>query len=131
METIQPKDVLAKAEALRNSLSTGFRDEIVKSLYSEAEQIAKRAVKTGVDKKYDFDQKIDRLVTSPITGLPIMLILLSIIIWLTVSGANVASAWIATLLFGIGDWGRALFNSIGFIPWWVTGFVWDGVYLSL
>ncbi len=129
-QTLNPNDVLAKAEALRGTLSTGFRDEIVKSLYSEAETIAKRAVKTVLEKKYDFDQKIDRLVTSPVVGLPIMLILLTIIIWLTVSGANVASAWIATLLFGIGDWGRALFTQVG-MPWWITGFIWDGVYLAL
>ena len=34
--------------------------------------------------------------------LPIMLLLLSFIIWLTVSGANVASNAIAVVLFGIG-----------------------------
>jgi len=129
-QTLTPNDILTKAEALRGTLSTGFRDEIVKSLYSEAETIAKRAVKTALTKKYDIDQKIDRLVTSPIAGLPIMLILLTIIIWLTVSGANVASAAIANVLFGIGDWGRALFEQIG-MPWWVTGFIWDGVYLGL
>ncbi|NWG34285.1 MAG: ferrous iron transporter B [Chloroflexi bacterium] len=128
--TIQPNDILAKAETLRETLSTSFRDEMVKSLYSEAEKIAKRAVKTVQEKKYDLDQKIDRLVTSPITGLPIMLILLGIVIWLTVSGANVASEAIANVLFGIGDGGRALFNQIG-MPWWITGFLWDGVYLGL
>ncbi len=127
---MEANDILAKAESLRNSLSTGFRDEIVKSLYTEAENIAKRAVKSSSDKKYDLDQKIDRLVTSPYAGLPIMLALLGLIIWLTVSGANVVSAWIATLLFGIGDYGRTLFNQIG-MPWWITGFIWDGVYLSL
>lgn len=127
---MDPNDVLAKAETLRNSLSSGFRDEIVKSLYSEAEKIARRAVKTAQEKKYDLDQKIDRLVTSPLTGLPLMLILLGIIIWLTVSGANVVSEAIANVLFGIGGWGRALFNQIG-IPWWITGFLWDGVYLGL
>ena len=127
---MEANEILAKAESLRNGLSTGFRDEIVKSLYSEAENIAKRAVKTVSDKKYDFDQKIDRLVTSPYAGLPIMLGLLSILIWLTVSGANVVSGWLAVVLFGIGDFGRTLFNQIG-MPWWVTGFIWDGVYLSL
>ncbi|GAB4460463.1 MAG: nucleoside recognition domain-containing protein [Anaerolineales bacterium] len=127
---MNPNDILVKAETLRNSLSSGFRDEMVKSLYSEAEKIARRAVKTAQEKKYDLDQKIDRLVTSPITGLPIMLILLGIVIWLTVSGANVASEAIANVLFGIGDWGRALFNQIG-MPWWITGFLWDGVYLGL
>jgi len=130
MENITPNDILAKAEALRNNLSTGFRDEIVKSIYSEAEKVANRAVKTASDKKYDFDQKIDRLVTSPITGLPIMLILLGVVIWLTVSGANVVSEAIATVLFGIGDLGRSLFNQVG-IQWWITGFIWDGVYLGL
>ncbi|MCX6060421.1 MAG: ferrous iron transporter B [Chloroflexi bacterium] len=127
---MEANEILAKAESLRNNLSTGFRDEIVKSLYTEAENIAKRAVKSTSDKKYDFDQKIDRLVTSPYTGLPIMLLLLGLIIWLTVSGANVVSSWIAVVLFGIGDYGRALFNQIG-IPWWITGFLWDGVYLGL
>jgi len=130
MNNIQPNDILAKAESLRNNLSTGFRDEIVKSLYTEAENIAKRAVKSTSDKKYDFDQKIDRLVTSPYAGLPIMLALLGILIWITVSGANVVSGWLAVVLFGIGDIGRALFNQIG-MPWWITGFIWDGVYLGL
>ncbi len=128
---LKPNDILSKAESLRNNLSSGFRDEIVKSLYSEAEAIAKRAVKTADNKRYDLDQKIDRLVTSPITGLPIMLILLSLIIWLTVSGANVASDAIANILFAFGEIGRNFFNSLGFIPWWITGFIWDGVYLGL
>jgi len=131
MSNLHPNDVLAKAESLRNSLSTSFRDEIVKSLYSQAETIAKRAVKMASEKKYDLDQKVDKLITSPYTGLPIMLILLTLIIWLTVSGANVMSNAIANVLFGIGDWGRDLFNSVGFIPWWITGFIWDGVYLGL
>ncbi len=127
MESIE---ILQKAETLRAGLSTGFRDEIVKSLYAEAENIAKRAVKTTSDKKYDLDQRVDRLVTSPVFGLPIMLALLAAIIWLTVSGANVVSEAIAVVLFWVGDQGSALFNAIG-LPWWLTGFIWDGVYLGL
>lgn len=129
-QILSPNDVLAKAEVLRNNLSSGFRDEIVKSLYSEAEAIAKRAVKSAREKKYDLDQKIDRLVTSPVAGLPIMLVLLGFVIWLTVTGANVPSQMIATVLFGFGDWARALFVSWN-VPWWITGFIWDGVYLGL
>jgi ferrous iron transport protein B len=128
--TVLPSDVLSRAEDLRNRLPSGFRDEIVKSLYSEAERIALRAVKTTGDKRYDLDQKIDRVVTSPVTGLPIMLGILAVIIWLTVSGANVASSAIAKVLFGIGDWARALFTGWN-VPWWITGFVWDGVYRGL
>ncbi|MBM3125297.1 MAG: ferrous iron transporter B, partial [Chloroflexi bacterium] len=130
LTNFRPEDVIKKAENLRNNLGSGFRDEIVKSLYTEAESIARRAVKTARDRKYDFDQQVDRLLTSPVVGLPIMLALLSLIIWLTVSGANVASDMIANLLFGLGDLGRSLFSQIG-IPWWITGFIWDGVYLGL
>lgn len=127
---MEANDILQKAETLRGGLSTGFRDEIVKSLYNEAETIAKRAVKTANDKKYDLDQRVDQVVTSPITGLPIMLGLLAVIIWLTVSGANVVSEAIANALFWVGDQGRTLFQTIG-MPWWITGFLWDGVYLGL
>jgi ferrous iron transport protein B len=126
----QPNDILAKAEVLRGTLSTGFRDEIVKSLYAEAEAIAKRAVKTASDKKYDFDQKVDRLVTSPIFGLPIMLVLLGIVIWLTVIGANIPSQLIAKGLFWVETQAEALFDAWG-VPWWITGFVWHGVYRGL
>ena len=130
LSNFRPEDLIKKAEILRNNLGSGFRDEIVKSLYAEAESIARRAVKTARDRKYDLDQQVDRLVTSPAVGLPIMLALLSLIIWLTVSGANVVSDMIANLLFGLGDLGRSLFTQIG-IPWWITGFIWDGVYLGL
>jgi ferrous iron transport protein B len=123
-------DILLKAEALRSTLSTGFRDEIVKSLYAEAEQIAQRAVKAGKEKKYDLDQKIDRLVTSPIFGLPIMLLLLSLVFWLTITGANVPSNLIAKALFWVEDKASALFTHWG-IPWWITGFIWHGTYRGL
>ncbi len=127
---MEHKDIIAKAETLRGDLSTGFRDEIVKSLYSEAETIARRAVKSTKDKKYDFDQKIDRIVTSPIFGLPIMLVILGIIIWLTVIGANYPSQMIANGLFWIEDQLVTLFNAWG-VPWWITGFLWRGVYRGL
>jgi ferrous iron transport protein B len=127
---LTPENLLTKAEELRGNLSTGFRDEIVKSLYSEAEKVATRAVKTRDDKKYDLDQRIDKYVTSPIFGLPIMLIVLAVIIWITVIGANVVSAWIAAPLFWIGEQGKLIFETIG-LPWWLTGFIWDGVYLGL
>jgi ferrous iron transport protein B len=52
------------------------------------------------------------------------------VIWLTVSGANVVSDAIANVLFGVGDLGRSLFESPN-MPWWITGFIWDGVYRRL
>lgn len=130
MSTPTAGNVLARAAELRSTLQSQFRDETVKSLYAEAERIAKRASQEAGSRRYDFDQKIDRLVTSPIFGLPIMALMLATVFWLTIAGANVPSAMLATGLFWIGDQGNALFQSLG-LPWWVTGFVWDGVYKGL
>jgi ferrous iron transport protein B len=124
------QDVLARAEALRPTLGDNFRDEIVKSLYREAEVIANRAVRAKEDRRYDLDQKIDRLVTSPIFGLPIMLVLLAAVFWVTIVGANIPSDMIATFLFWIEEQGSRLFTSIG-LPWWITGFIWHGTYRGL
>ncbi len=129
-DNFDPANVLIKAEQLRNSLSPAFRDDIVQSIYSEAEQIAKRSVRSTSQKSVDFDQRVDQIVTSPIFGLPIMLSLLALIIWITVSGANVVSAWISNILFPIGAWGSQLFTQVG-IPWYITGFLWDGIYRAM
>ncbi len=125
-----PQDILARAEALRPALGENFRDEIVKSLYREAETIAKRAVHSHGNRRYDLDQRIDRLVTSPIIGLPIMVVLLAAVFWATIVGANVPSAMIADALFWIEEQASLLFTAIG-IPWWITGFIWHGVYRGL
>jgi ferrous iron transport protein B len=103
---------------------------MVNSLYHEAETIARRAVHQKGDRKYDLDQKIDRLVTSPIIGLPIMLVLLAAVFWVTIVAANVPSAMIANALFWFEEQMVALFNALG-VPWWITGFIWNGVYRGL
>ncbi len=125
------EDVLAHARALRRDLSGGFREEAVKSLYAEAERVARRAV-SSADGRHplDADQRIDRLVTSPWFGLPIMLVLLAVVFWLTIAGANVPSAMLATALFWVEDQAVALFDAAG-VPWWITGFLWRGVYRGL
>jgi ferrous iron transport protein B len=124
-----PEDVIRRAAVLRDTLSRGFRDEAVRSLYSEASRIADRAtVRDGT--RLDLDQRIDRLVTSPVFGLPIMALLLALIFWLTVAGANVPSAMLADALFWVEGHGVRLFEGLG-IPWWITGFLWNGVYRGL
>ena len=126
-----PEEVLARARDLRRQLSGGFREEAVKSLYAEAERVARRAVsREGDGHGLDVDQRIDRLVTSPWLGLPIMLVLLAIVFWLTIAGANVPSAMLASALFWIEDQAVALFDAAG-VPWWITGFLWHGIYRGL
>ena len=73
--TADPETVILRAEALRRGLTGNFRDEAVSSVFAEAEQVARRAVKrSGEAAPLDWDQRIDRIVTSPVFGLPIMLL---------------------------------------------------------
>jgi ferrous iron transport protein B len=125
-----PEAVIRRAEELRRGLSGNFRDAAVSSIYAEAERLSRRAVSQEGGRKLDWDQRIDRLVTSPVLGLPLMLVILAVVFWLTIAGANVPSAMLATALFWVEDRAAALFDAAG-SPWWLTGFIWHGVFRGL
>jgi ferrous iron transport protein B len=128
--TVTADDIIRQAGALRRSLEAGFREEVVTSLYGEVERVARRAVRDAGTRPLELDQKIDRIVTSKWLGLPLMLVILAVVFWLTIVGANVPSAMIAAALFAVEDAAAALFTSFG-APWWLTGFIWHGVFRGL
>ena len=126
-----PQSVIRRAEQLRRGLTGNFRDEAVSSIYSEAERISRRVVRrSGASQPLDWDQRIDRIVTSPVFGLPLMVGILAVVFWLTIAGANVPSAMLASGFFWFEDRAAALFDLAG-APWWLTGFVWHGVFRGL
>jgi ferrous iron transport protein B len=125
-----PEAVIQRAASLRDTLSSGFRDEAVRSIFAEATRVARRAARQVAERRFDLDQRIDRLVTSPVFGLPIMALLLAAVFWVTVAGANVPSAMLATGFFWFEDQAFAFFDGLG-VPWWINGFVWHGVYKGL
>ncbi len=122
--------VLARADALRGNLADDFRDDLVEATYDEAQAIAERAVRQVRAPRWNLDLAVDRLVTSRIFGLPLMLVLLAAVFWLTVAGANYPSALLMKVLFAVEAWGSALFESWS-IPWWITGFIWHGVFRAV
>jgi ferrous iron transport protein B len=127
---LRAEALLSRADTLRSGFQTGFRDQLVESIYSQAQAIATRSVKQSPDARWDLDQRIDRIVTSPIWGLPIMAALLGVVFWITISGANFFSELLFALLFRVEAAGVAAFEWLH-APWWLTGFVWNGVYRGL
>ena len=126
-----PDIILSSAQALRWEVGADFHEKLMESIYTDAAQIADRAV-TRPDEKpqFDFDRTLDRILTSRIWGFPIMIILLLIVFWLTIVGANVPSAMISTLLLDtVHPFLKSLAANIG-MPWWLDGFLLDGVYLA-
>lgn len=124
-------DILAKADALRWQVGGNVHEELLEAAYTDAARIADRAV-TRPDEapRFDLDRTIDRLVTSRIWGFPMMMLMLSVVFWLTISGANVPSSMLATLLLDkVYPILKGVASTVG-LPWWLDGLLIDGIYLA-
>ncbi|MFZ7103921.1 MAG: nucleoside recognition domain-containing protein [Peptococcaceae bacterium] len=106
-----------------------LRDQVVKNIYTYAEETAGDVVKREKI-KVDWDKKLDGILTSPVLGYPLMFLLLGIIFWLTIAGANVPSGLLADLLFSIEDKLSAFVLNAG-LPAWFHGLFILGVYRTL
>lgn len=131
-EKINPNDILSLANKMRWDLGVNLHDTVTESIYEDATRIANKTVHVKGDKPaYSKDIKIDKIVTSRLLGFPIMFLLLAIVFWLTVAGANYPSRLLASLLIDtLQPILRNGADSIGF-PWWLSGVLIDGAYLAV
>ncbi|MEZ4860916.1 MAG: nucleoside recognition domain-containing protein [Caldilineaceae bacterium] len=124
-------DILKAATDLRWQVSSNVHESLIEAIYTDATRIADRAViYPDRPPRFNLDRTIDRLVTSRLFGFPLMLLLFTVVFWLTISGANVPSGWLATFFLDIIH--PALKSgaaSIG-MPWWLDGLLIDGIYLA-
>jgi ferrous iron transport protein B len=123
--------VLQLASELRWKVGADFHQSLMEAVYTEAARIADRAVtRPGGEARFDMDRAIDRLVTSRLWGVPLMIGLLTGVFWLTISGANVPSGMLSAVLL---DWAHPLLKAgaarVG-LPWWLDGLLIDGMYLA-
>ena len=90
-----------------------------------AERYAAQVVRSQRVDRQRRRQKLDRLLTSKSTGIPLMLLLFGLVVWLTVAGANVPSAMLTALF---GRIGAVLEGWLTEAPAWLRGVLLDGVY---
>jgi ferrous iron transport protein B len=123
--------LFTQVDRLRWRVGAGFHQALIEAAYSEAARLADRAVShDGKPRRFDLDQTIDGLVTSRRFGVPLMLLLLTLVFWLTIAGANVPSAMLATLLIDtLHPILKSASAAIG-LPWWLDGLLLDGMYLG-
>ncbi len=126
-----PREIIATAQALRWEVGEDFHEKLMEALYTNAAEIADRAVtRPGEKPRFDLDRTIDRVVTSRRWGFLLMILLFTLVFWITISLANVPSRMIADLLIGtIYPALNAAASSIG-MPWWLQGILIDGIYLA-
>ncbi len=97
---------------------------------SASEEIAEKCVsfnKAHYDKR---DRILDKIFTSRLTGIPIMLLLLGGIFWLTIVGANYPSEMLSKLFGFLQIHISSFFEYIN-SPSWLSGILVDGVYKTV
>jgi ferrous iron transport protein B len=124
--------IITLSRDLRWQIGDDFYDNLAEGIYADASEIAMGAVSDDNRKKcFRLDAKIDRIVTSKTWGFPIMILILGVVLWITIIGANYPSSMLANLLLdNIHPFLKGLAASVG-MPWWLDGFLIDGVYLAV
>lgn len=110
--------------------SLTFRDRTITHLVTMAEDISRDVISFEHGNYNNFDRKLDKYITSKKFGIPLMVLLLGIVFWITITGANYPSEMLATGLFWIQDRLTDFFIKIG-APSWVHGVLVSGIYGTL
>ena len=119
-----PPDELERAAAAGRALLSdpGSADARIAAAVSRTALEIERAVCSEPPAP---DWRLDRVLTHPVLGLPCMLGLLALVLWLTAAGANVPSEWLAAAL---GYVGGALSSALAFLPEWAHSALIDGMW---
>ncbi|MGN0630037.1 MAG: FeoB small GTPase domain-containing protein, partial [Ruminococcus sp.] len=91
-------------------------------------QLAERICSEVVSKPENCDEKCrraDRIVLGKYTGFPLLFLLLGVVLWITIAGANYPSA---LLQKGFSLLGEFLYDIMADAPSWLSGILLDGIY---
>lgn len=123
--------LLRIAAEYHHLLGDSYRNNLVEAIYAQATTLINASVTTDFSaRSFRIDRAIDRVVTHKLWGFPIMFLLLSAVLWITIVGANYPSQWLSdffiTWLYPLLKSGATALH----FPWWLSGFLIDGVYLA-
>ena len=123
-----PEIDTVKASLTENGFSPEkVSEEIISATIVKASEIAEKTVSYTKTSPYVRDRKLDKIFLSRHIGIPIMIILFGVILWITITGANYPSDLLGTFLFRIGDkmsYGLDKINA----PSWLDGVLIQGIY---
>lgn len=103
-----------------------LRDAMVSCIVLRAEEVCCEAVSRPAA-CCARDRRLDRVFTGKWTGFPVMLLLLALIFWITVAGANYPSQLLSRGLFWVEDRLRAGLTALS-PPEWAVGLLIDGMF---
>jgi ferrous iron transport protein B len=125
------EQIAKRAEKLRWELPQGVRDRWVEAIYAESARIASRNVtQRGASQRLAWERRLDWFLTNRWTGFPTMVLMLAVVLWITIIGANIPSGWLAYALL---DKGHPFLKHLAewmSMPHWLSGVLIDGLYLT-
>ena len=104
------------------------KNDMISNIIFMSENVYKDVV--NIEKKNIQKRKIDKIITSKIFGIPIMLGFLGIILWITIKGANYPSEWLFKIFNNLQEILVDAFEYLH-VPIWLKGIVIDGIYKTL
>ena len=132
-EDTEIMDILNEIKLYLNDFSINsdtLKDLIVSKLVITAEEICKDVIYIR-NKNYNLrDRKIDKILTSKKTGIPLMVLLLGLIFWITIIGANYPSEFLSNFFLGFESNITKFCIYIG-MPSWLYGILVQGIYKVL
>jgi ferrous iron transport protein B len=123
--------VMSQVEESRNRISRTYGDEadiaIADARYGYINGLARQVLDTSQVDRYTLTDRIDRLVTNRVLGLPIFLLVMYVIFKLVVEVSTPFTAWIDFTISGpISRWVSNLLIFAG-APAWLQSLIIDGV----
>jgi len=120
-----------KIELTKHEINeTNFKDNVVSSIMQKCEDITNQVCSFEKENYNNFDRKIDKVLTSKKYGIPIMIIFLGIIFWLTIVGSNYPSSLLSEFFSFIQNKliiGAKYLN----MPEWLSNMLILGIYQTL
>lgn len=105
-------------------------DIVISATIQTAAEISDRTINYKKASPYLRDRKLDSIFLSRRFGIPVMIILLGVVLWITIVGANYPSDLLGKLLFGLGDAMSGGLQRIN-APEWLDGILIQGIYKVL
>lgn len=97
---------------------------------NKCSNIIKKTVKYNTSNRVKRNHFIDKILTNKYTAIPLMLILMMFIFWLTITGANYPSNLLFELFSSLEDSTYSFFNYIN-MPVWLNNLIVNGILKTL
>ena len=104
-----------------------IKDMITSATVISAENISKGIIKARSNGYNKIDRKIDKILTSRLFGYPVMILLLALVFWITITGANYISECLSALFGTVENYLRSFLTTLD-TPIWIKSLIVDGIY---